>query len=213
VTLLAARYAGRHARQKYHEARLGAWINVPAPVRPRKFSTRLMPVAAALVVAVFLISGASAAINLTPVSDSTSLPQYDPADIPPPDPHAGDSQADSPAARTPMVSGTTSVASTQAAVVSSGSCEVSYYADGQYTASGEAFDPSALTAASRTLAFGTLVKVTNPATGTSVTVRINDRGPYYGNRCLDLSAAAFAAIANPSTGVINAQYEVLGPAA
>jgi rare lipoprotein A len=40
-------------------------------------------------------------------------------------------------------------------------------------------------------------------------VRINDRGPYYGDRCLDLSASAFASIADPSAGVIDVRYEVL----
>jgi rare lipoprotein A len=51
--------------------------------------------------------------------------------------------------------------------------------------------------------------VTNPSNGKSTTVRINDRGPYAGGRCLDLSRAAFAAIANLSAGVITVKYEVL----
>jgi rare lipoprotein A len=61
---------------------------------------------------------------------------------------------------------------------------------GQRTASGERFDPNQLTAAHRTLAFGTLVKVTNLDNGRHVVVRINDRGPYARNRVLDLSRAA-----------------------
>jgi len=54
------------------------------------------------------------------------------------------------------------------------------------------------------------VRVTNPANGTSVIVRINDRGPYVDGRCLDLSRAAFRVIANLETGVLkSARYEVL----
>jgi rare lipoprotein A len=96
-------------------------------------------------------------------------------------------------------------------VVNSGSCPVSFYADPQPTASGEPFNPNALTAAHKTLRFNTRVRVTNPANGKSVIVRINDRGPYSGSRCLDLSRAAFAAIAPLGQGVLNsARYEVLG---
>jgi rare lipoprotein A len=51
--------------------------------------------------------------------------------------------------------------------------------------------------------------VTNLANGKSTVVRINDRGPYSGSRCLDLSRAAFAAIASLSAGVINVRYEIL----
>jgi len=61
---------------------------------------------------------------------------------------------------------------------------------GRRTASGEVFNPSLMTAAHRTLPLGSLVRVTNPQTGDSVMVRINDRGPYHGNRVIDLSEAA-----------------------
>jgi rare lipoprotein A len=94
-------------------------------------------------------------------------------------------------------------------VTSSGSCGASFYSDGQRTANGEYFDPNAFTAAHKTLPFNTRVRVTNPSNGKSTTVRINDRGPYAGGRCLDLSRAAFAAIANLSAGVITVKYEVL----
>jgi rare lipoprotein A len=69
----------------------------------------------------------------------------------------------------------------------------SYYAskfNGRRTASGEVFSNSAMTAAHRTLPFGTLVRVTNPATGASVIVRINDRGPFTRGRMIDVSRAA-----------------------
>lgn len=61
---------------------------------------------------------------------------------------------------------------------------------GRTTANGEIFDPLLLTAAHRTLPFGTVVDVRNPKTSQSVRVRINDRGPYVGNRVIDLSYAA-----------------------
>jgi rare lipoprotein A len=79
----------------------------------------------------------------------------------------------------------------QEAIVGRGSA--SYYAakfDGRRTASGERFDNGAMTAAHRTLPFGTLVRVTNVANGRSVIVRINDRGPFTRGRMIDVSRAA-----------------------
>ncbi|MEV8636960.1 septal ring lytic transglycosylase RlpA family protein [Streptosporangium sp. NPDC051023] len=101
-------------------------------------------------------------------------------------------------------------ATSKVRVISSGTCGASYYAEGQMTASGERFNPNALTAAHKTLPLGSRVRVTNPANGESVTVRINDRGPYVGGRCLDLSRAAFSAIGNTDAGVMRVEYEVLG---
>ncbi len=69
----------------------------------------------------------------------------------------------------------------------------SYYAakfNGRRTASGEMFDNRAMTAAHRTLPFGSLVRVTNPANGASVVVRITDRGPFTRGRMIDVSRAA-----------------------
>lgn len=74
-----------------------------------------------------------------------------------------------------------------------GSGIASYYGrrfNGRRTASGEVFDMSAMTAAHRTLPFGSKVRVTNPNNGKSVIVRINDRGPYGGGRTIDVSRAA-----------------------
>ena len=73
-----------------------------------------------------------------------------------------------------------------------GSGEASYYADrftGKRTASGEAYDPEEFTAAHRTLPFGTLVRVTDVASGRSVVVKVNDRGPW-GRGMIDISRAA-----------------------
>ena len=61
---------------------------------------------------------------------------------------------------------------------------------GRTTADGEIFDPMLMTASHRTLPFGTLLDVRNPKTGQSVRVRVNDRGPYVGDRLIDLSYAA-----------------------
>ncbi|RQW99468.1 septal ring lytic transglycosylase RlpA family lipoprotein [Micromonospora inaquosa] len=106
----------------------------------------------------------------------------------------------------PTVKKTTAAAK----VLESGSCGASFYSDGQLTANGESFNPGALTAAHKTLPFNTKVRVTNPANGKSVTVRINDRGPFIDGRCLDLSRAAFATIASVDVGALTVRYEVLG---
>lgn len=66
----------------------------------------------------------------------------------------------------------------------------SWYALYSKTASGEMMNPAELTAAHRSLPFGTKVKVTNNSNGRSVTVRINDRGPFIKGRIIDLSKAA-----------------------
>jgi rare lipoprotein A len=73
---------------------------------------------------------------------------------------------------------------------------------GRRTASGETFNAGALTAAHRTLPFGTRVKVTNATNGRSVVVRINDRGPYVRGRVIDLSRAAARAIGMSGTARI-----------
>lgn len=83
---------------------------------------------------------------------------------------------------------------------------------GARTASGQRFDPAGFTAAHRTLPFGTRVQVTNPATGDSVVVTINDRGPFHGNRVIDLSEAAARRIGIARTGSGKVQLAVLQPA-
>ena len=78
------------------------------------------------------------------------------------------------------------------------------------TASGERMNPSKLTAAHRSLRFGTKVKVTNANTGKSVVVRINDRGPFIRGRVLDLSKAAASNIGMIRSGHAKICYEVIG---
>lgn len=72
---------------------------------------------------------------------------------------------------------------------------------GSRTASGERFDPEALTAAHRSLPFGTCLKVENLANGRSVEVRVNDRGPFAAGRIIDLSEAAARALGFVREGV------------
>lgn len=94
-----------------------------------------------------------------------------------------------------------------------GTCEASFYGDGFHgatTANGETFDTYGMTAAHKTLPFNTMVKVTNPNNGKSVTVRINDRGPFIAGRCLDLSTAAFDEIIGTGAGVGTVAWEVVG---
>jgi rare lipoprotein A len=81
---------------------------------------------------------------------------------------------------------------------------------GRRSASGEVFNQNALTAAHRTLPFGTQVRVTNLNTGQSVVVRITDRGPHVRGRVIDLSAGAARTIGLISSGVAPVSLEVLG---
>jgi rare lipoprotein A (peptidoglycan hydrolase) len=79
--------------------------------------------------------------------------------------------------------------------------------NGRKTASGERFNMYQMTAAHPSLPLGTIVRVTNPATGKSVKVRINDRGPYYKGRVIDLSAAAARALGISKNGTARLQIE------
>ena len=88
----------------------------------------------------------------------------------------------------------------------------SYYGrecKGRRTANGERFDPNQLTAAHRSLPFGTRVKVTNLDNGRHVVVRINDRGPYAKGRVLDLSRAAARKLGYVHEGTAHVRIEVL----
>lgn len=80
---------------------------------------------------------------------------------------------------------------------------------GRLTANGETFDTNQMTAAHRTLPFGTIVRVTNETNAKSVIVRINDRGPFVENRVIDLSRAAADTIEMTAAGVAPVRIEVL----
>ena len=81
---------------------------------------------------------------------------------------------------------------------------------GRKTANGETYNQNALTAAHKTLPFGTRVRVTNTRSGSSVEVRINDRGPFVGGRIIDLSRAAAGQIGVTNSGVAPVKVTVLG---
>jgi rare lipoprotein A len=80
---------------------------------------------------------------------------------------------------------------------------------GRTTANGEIFDPQQLTAAHRTLPFGTILQVKNPKNDKTVQVRINDRGPFVGNRVIDLSYGAAAQLEMVNTGVAEVELKIL----
>lgn len=85
----------------------------------------------------------------------------------------------------------------------------SYYKSGRLTANGERFNPQGMTAAHRTLPFGTIVRVTHARSGKSVIVRINDRGPFIRGRVIDLSLGAARAIGLTNSGVARVSYTVI----
>ena len=89
--------------------------------------------------------------------------------------------------------------------------QASYYAEGALTASGERFNPDGLTAAHRTLKFGTRIRVCRVSgVRACVEVRVNDRGPFVAGRVLDLSRGAMRAIGGISAGVVSVRWAVVG---
>jgi rare lipoprotein A len=85
----------------------------------------------------------------------------------------------------------------------------SFYTEGTKTASGEKFDTNELTAAHPTLPFGTRLRVTNVTSGKSVTVRVNDRGPYVRGRVVDVSHAAAESLGMVDGGVAKVKLDVV----
>lgn len=105
------------------------------------------------------------------------------------------------------------IAQEQVAIVQTLAGTASWYGGrfhGRRTASGETYNQNALTAAHRTLPFGTEVVVTNETTGQSVVVRINDRGPFHGNRVIDLSRQAAQHIGMIGSGTARVKLEIIG---
>ncbi len=132
---------------------------------------------------------------------------------------SGSTSSSSKSSSSKSTSGSTSSSSTSGSGSSSSKStskvekgQASYYADkfhGKATASGEKYDKTKLTGAHRTLAFGTVVRVTNTANGKSVDVRINDRGPFKAGRVVDVSRAAAEKLGMIQAGVINCTVEVI----
>jgi rare lipoprotein A len=89
----------------------------------------------------------------------------------------------------------------------------SFYSYDPHTASGEKFDKNELTAAHRTLPFGTRLRVTDVNTGRSVTVRVNDRGPFVRGRVVDVSASAAQSLGITGKGVAKVKVDVVEAAA
>jgi peptidoglycan lytic transglycosylase len=85
----------------------------------------------------------------------------------------------------------------------------SFYTEDQETASGEKFDTHDLTAAHPSLPFGTKLRVTNVSTGKSVTVRVNDRGPYVPGRVVDVSYSAAEALGMVDNGLAKVKLDVV----
>jgi rare lipoprotein A len=85
----------------------------------------------------------------------------------------------------------------------------SYYTEGTKTASGEKFNTLEMTAAHPTLPFGTKLRVTNVASGRSVTVRVNDRGPYVQGRVVDVSYSAADALGMVGKGIAKVKLDVV----
>ena len=99
--------------------------------------------------------------------------------------------------------------SVKQALQRSGEGLASFYGSDQQTANGERFNPRALTAAHRTLPFGTKVRVTNVRSGRSVTVRINDRGPFVHGRVIDVSQAAAEELGIVGRGIAKVKLDVV----
>jgi rare lipoprotein A len=85
----------------------------------------------------------------------------------------------------------------------------SFYRHGSQTANGEKFDPRKLTAAHRTLPFGTRLKVTDLSTGRSVTVRVNDRGPFIPGRIVDVSHSAAESLGMTGRGLAKVKLDIV----
>jgi rare lipoprotein A len=85
----------------------------------------------------------------------------------------------------------------------------SFYSEDSQTANGEKFDGHQLTAAHRTLPFGTRVRITNVTNGRSVTVRINDRGPFVPGRVVDVSTSAAETLGMTERGIAKVKLEVV----
>jgi rare lipoprotein A len=93
-----------------------------------------------------------------------------------------------------------------------GTGQASYYSNefaGKRTASGETFNPKAMTAAHRTVAFGSRIRVTNLANGKDVVVRVNDRGPWKKGRIIDISYAAAKKIGMHHSGTARVRLDMV----
>lgn len=124
---------------------------------------------------------------------------------------AGAQSASAPSATAILAPTARASAASSASDVSEG--KLAYYGRkfaGRRTASGERYDPAALTMAHKTQPFGTMVRVTSLKTNRSVVVRVNDRGPNTPDRIADVSQAAAYRLRMLHSGIIDAKLEVVG---
>ena len=152
--------------------------------------------------------GLFAALALSACAAQQS-PAPDAAPQPEPAPHAAAAPA---AKKAALQSAAKKADKTEKTAKFSQTGKASWYGSGFHgkkTANGERFDMNTLTAAHRTLPISSRVRVTNLANGKSVVVRINDRGPYHGNRVMDLSKAAAQELGFIRTGTAQVKIEPL----
>lgn len=120
--------------------------------------------------------------------------------------------ANAQSASAPEASASAAVSAPAAAAMDTSEGKIAYYGSkfaGRKTASGERFNPAAMTMAHKSLPFGTQVRVTNLSNDKSVVVRVNDRGPTTPDRIGDLSSGAARKIGMIRAGVVNARLEVV----
>jgi len=218
--------SGKHADSRPAPRGFSTQIANIAQFLPRRY----VPLIASLTLAGVVLGASVAAMSLGPATDAppkpsaagmTAAPSSSAGragderasrsglrEDPDPDPSPSASPSPTKPAAPPPKKAAPSQPSGGGSVVSSGTCGASYYSGGT-NADGSPMNPNAYTAAHKTLPFGTRVRVTNAANGKSVVVVIRDRGPFVAGRCLDLTPAAFGAIASLSSGVITVKYEVL----
>ena len=150
----------------------------------------------------FLTTAAALLLAMTSIAQAQSASA--PAAVAAPAPAPAPAPAATPSAAKAAVKATTGDAAEG---------KVAFYGSkfaGRKTASGERFNPKAMTMAHKTLPFGTMVKVTNLKNKRSVVVRVNDRGPSTPDRIGDVSSAAAAKLNMRRAGVIDAKLEVVG---
>lgn len=182
--------SGPHCRPDLVE-RVELGLRMTAPKRSVSIRSRLMAVAATIVIPAtgmgLTVGGATSALADEPASFVATTVPF--------------SSAISASTLLDVEPTDNSISAPIYQTIASG--KASYYGRelaGNRTASGERFNPSDLTAAHRTLPLGSKVRVTNAKTGVSVIVRINDRGPFHGNRVIDMSEAAARQIGIKAAG-------------
>jgi rare lipoprotein A (peptidoglycan hydrolase) len=144
-----------------------------------------------------------------PIPQPTPTPNPSPSTIITPTPKPSPSATTTPTP-TPSIPNNTTIPPKETILFTqTGQASWYGYEGGTVTATGERYNPQAMTAAHKTLAFGSKVRVTNTRSGRTAIVTINDRGPFVRGRIIDLSEAAAAAVGIKGSGVGNVRIDVL----